>query len=169
MQEAAFSISPLVRIKKRDFPGSPVNQDCALSLPRAWVQSLVGELNSHKLTQCSQKKKNKNERQCKQNNNTCVTEPQTADQPPGRESPGQSSAQLTGSGALEASPRPASLGPDTRDSCFRPLFPPSATLAPPPGPAHRGRPSSHTGPGTRHLQRPHGCAPRPRLCGPPWR
>ena len=51
----------------------------------------------------------------------------------------ESSAQLTGSGALEASPRLASLGPDTRHSCFPPLFPPSASRPRPPAPLPASR------------------------------
>ena len=42
-----------------EFPGGPVVRTVALSLPRAWVQSLVGELKSHKLHDTAKKKKNR--------------------------------------------------------------------------------------------------------------
>ena len=49
---------PIFKIKNdqlREFPRGPVVRDSELSLPRAWVQSLVRKLRSHKL--CSAAKK----------------------------------------------------------------------------------------------------------------
>ena len=46
---------PYKRQKRRDSPGGPVVGTPSLSLPRARVQSLVGELRSHKLP-CGQNK-----------------------------------------------------------------------------------------------------------------